>query len=282
MIPVDQVTAPLADHGEGPVWSPENGGLLWVDMRAGDLLTLDPGSGAVRRRNVAGFLAAVRPRAGGGLVAAVRRGFALVEPDGSVRGLGALWSDPAVRMNDGGCDPDGRFYCGTLSAPGAPPGGLYRLDPGGGATRVLDGVRVSNGLGFSPDGRTCYHTDTAAGRIDALDYEGGELRGRRPFARIPASDGAPDGLAVDAEGGVWTALWGGGAVRRYAPDGVPDAVVAVPVRAATACAFGGPDLGDLYITTSRRGADPGEAGTAGAVFRCRPGVAGATAAPFRG
>jgi sugar lactone lactonase YvrE len=187
-------------------------------------------------------------------------------------------------MNDGGCDPDGRFYCGSMAYDKrAGAAALYRLDPDGSVRAVLDGVTISNGLEWSPDGGRAYYNDTATGRIAVFDYDRGSgLTGRRTFAEIPAEDGVPDGLAVDAEGGVWTAVNGGGQVRRHTPDGRVDAVVEVPVRQVTACTFGGGRLDELYITTSREGLPPDEEPPAGSLFRARIGVPGVPAREFAG
>jgi sugar lactone lactonase YvrE len=212
----EQLTGAVAYHGEGPVWSEHWGGLRWLDMLAGDILTLRA-DGTVSRRHVASVVACVRPRRDGGAVLGVERGFALESPDGAVSAMDDLWAD-GFRMNEGGCDPDGRFYCGSLAYDGrASAAGLYRLDPDGTVRLVLDGVSISNGLDWSPDGTRAYYNDTATGRTDVFDYdpEAG-LTGRRTFVEL---DGAPDGLTIDAEGGVWIAVADGGHVRRYAPDG---------------------------------------------------------------
>ncbi|WP_308432763.1 SMP-30/gluconolactonase/LRE family protein [Streptomyces naganishii] len=278
---VEQVTEPVAYHGEGPVWSGVWGGLRWLDMLAGDVLSLAP-DGTVARRHVGTVAAAIRPRRGGGAVMGIERGFALEDTDGKLTALDPLWgAEERLRMNEGGCDPDGRFYCGSMAYDvrhGA--GSLYRLDPDGSTTTVLGSVTISNGLEWSPDESRAYYVDTATGRIDAFDYdrEGG-LSGRRAFAAVP--DG-PDGLTVDAEGGVWVAQYGGGSVRRYTPDGTLDEVIGLPVTKATACAFGGPGLGRLFITTSREHLGPSEEPRAGAVFACTPGVTGMPAREFAG
>jgi len=277
-----QVTEPVADHGEGPVWSDRWGGLRWVDMLAGDVLSLGA-DGAVSRRHVADVVAALRPRRQGGAVLAVERGFALEDADGVVTPLDPVWQDDGVRMNDGGCDPHGRFYCGSMAydqRPGA--AGLYRLDPDGTTTTVLEGVTISNGLEWSPDGSRAYYNDTATHRIDVFDYDPDTgLTGRRPFAEIP-DGGSPDGLTVDAQGGVWVALFDRGAVWRFTPEGRHDGVVDVPAGKVTACTFGGPDLDQLFITTSQEGLQPGEDPLAGALFRADVGVAGLPAREFGG
>jgi sugar lactone lactonase YvrE len=278
----EPVTAPLCLHGEGPVWLP-GAGLRWVDMLAGDLMGLGA-DGSVTRDHLGPVLAALRPRVGGGLVVALEREFALVGLDGSVRGLGELWSDPTVRMNDGGCDPDGRFYCGSMAYDTAPGRGcLYRLEPDETARLIMDDLTISNGLAWSPDGGTAYYVDTPTQRIDAFDYDGdGGLTARRPVAWIEADAGGPDGLTVDAEGALWVALHDGGAVRRYWPDGRLDGQVTVPVSGVTACTFGGPRLDQLFITTSRLGLPPEAEPAAGSLFRADVGITGLPPACFAG
>jgi sugar lactone lactonase YvrE len=276
---IERFSDPIAFHGEGPVWID---GLRLVDMLAGDILALDA-DGAVRERlHVGEVAAALRPRRDGGLVVALERGFALVGPDGGLEVLPDVWSDPGVRMNDGGTDPDGRFYCGSMAhdmALGA--GALYRLAPGGDVSVVLPSVSCSNGLAWSPDGTAAYYIDSLTYRIDVFDYDG-ELTDRRPFVSVDAADGMPDGLTVDREGGIWVALWGGSAVRHYGPDGGLEEVLELPVTQVTACTFGGPALDELYITTSRLEVAEGEQPEAGSVFRARPGVTGLPAVPFAG
>jgi len=279
----EQVTGPVAYHGEGPVWSERWGGLRWVDMLAGDVLHL-AADGTVERRHVGAVAAALRPRRRGGAVIGVERGFALEEPDGTLTTLAELWADTGVRMNEGGCDPDGRFYCGSMAydkAPGA--GRLYRLDPDGSTRIALEDVTISNGLDWSPDGSRAYYNDTETSRVDVFDFdrEAG-LTNRRAFARIAPGDGRPDGLTVDAEGGVWVALNHSGSVRRYTPDGAQDAVVEVPPRQVTACTFGGDRLDQLYMTTSRENLPPGEDPLAGSLFRAEVGVRGLPAREFGG
>jgi sugar lactone lactonase YvrE len=280
MTRVEQITDVVTYHGEGPVWSARWGGLRWVDMLAGDVLSLRA-DGGVERRHVGEVAAALRPRRAGGAVIGIERGFALEEPDGTVRPLGEVWSDASVRMNEGGCDPDGRFYCGSMAydqRPGA--ASLYRLDPDGSVHVVLRSVTVSNGLEWSPDGRRAYYNDTATRTISVFDYdpEAG-LTGRRALVAL---ENRPDGLTVDAEGGVWTALSDGGAVRRYTPEGRLDAAIELPARKVTACTFGGDRLDELFITTSREGLEPGEDPLAGALFRAVPGVTGVPVREFVG
>jgi len=277
---VEQLTGAVAYHGEGPVWSPRWGGLRWVDMLAGDVLALGS-DGSIERRHVGEVAAALRPRRGGGAVIGIERGFALEDPDGAIRPLDEVWADPSVRMNEGGCDPDGRFYCGSMAydqREGA--AALYRLDADGTVHLALEGLTVSNGLDWSPDGALAYHNDTATHTIAVYSYDrDAGLTGRRTLAAL---EYRPDGLTVDAAGGIWTALSDGGAVRRYTPEGELDAVVDLPVRKVTACAFGGESLEDLFITTSREGLEPGDDSPAGALFRAVPGVRGLPVREFAG
>jgi sugar lactone lactonase YvrE len=278
----EQVTGPLAYHGEGPVWSEQWGGLRWVDMLAGDVLSLGP-DGSVGRQHVGSIAAALRPRSRGGAVIGVERGFALEDADGTLSTLPELWRDTGLRMNEGGCDPDGRFYCGSMAydkTSGA--AALYRLDPDGSTSIVLEGVTISNGLEWSPDGARVYYNDTETHRVDVFDYDGrAGLANRRTFVDL-SPDGRPDGLTVDADGGVWVALNQSGTARRFTPEGVLDAVVEVPPRQVTACTFGGDDLDRLYLTTSRENLAPGDDPLAGSLFVVEVGVRGLPVREFAG
>jgi len=278
----EQVTGAVTYHGEGPVWSTRWGGLRLVDMLAGDVLTLRA-DGQVDRRHVGVVAAVVRPRQAGGAVLAVETGFALEEPDGTLHPLDRLWSPGDVRMNEGGCDPDGRFYCGSMAydqRSGA--GSLYRLDPDGSVQVVLTDVTISNGLEWSPDGSCAYYVDTATHQVDIFDYDAADgLHNRRTFVQV-TDGGGPDGLTVDAEGGVWTAVYGGAAVHRYSPEGRLDEVVELPVRQVTACTFGGDRLERLFITTSREGLGERDEPAAGSVFCVEPGISGLAVREFAG
>jgi sugar lactone lactonase YvrE len=279
-VKAEQITDSVAYHGEGPVWSDRWGGLRWVDMLAGDVLALAE-DGSIGRRHVGEVAAALRPRVGGGAVIGIERGFALEDPDGTLTPLDEVWSDAGVRMNEGACDPDGRFYCGSMAyekTPGA--ASLYRLDPDRSVQVVLTDVTISNGLDWSPDGALAYYNDTPTHSVAVFDYDAeAGLRGRRAFVEM---ENRPDGLTVDAEGGVWVALSDGGAVQRYAPDGHLDEVIELPVTKVTACTFGGPGLQELFITTSREGLEPGDEPPAGALFRAIVGVHGQPVREFAG
>lgn len=284
MTRVEQVTGPDAYHGEGPCWWDDWAGLRYVDMLAGDVLTLSA-SGEVERSHVGDVAAVIRPRKRGGAVLALRDRF--VWTDGSLaelRTLATVSLPQGIRLNEGGCDPDGSFYCGSMAYDESPDAGaLYRLDPSGESSVVIDKVTISNGFDFSPDDKTAYYIDTPRQSIDAFDYSPGDgLINRRQWVEIPPESGGPDGLVVDAEGGVWVALFGGAAVRRYDSDGHLDAVIELPVRSVTACTFGGDGLQTLYITTSQIRADLDTEPAAGALFAIDPGVAGMPTRSFAG
>jgi sugar lactone lactonase YvrE len=279
---------------EGPRWHAERGELLWVDILGRTLHRGRPGlDGAlesVETITLDRHVGAVAPAAGGGYVLAAGTGFLYVDDAGAVHEL----AQPAagrsdVRMNDGACDAQGRFWAGTMAydeSPGA--GTLYRLELDGSCTTVLSGLTISNGIGWSPDGATMFLADSGTGRIDAFDFDAssGDINRRRTIVAIQEPGVAPDGLTVDEDGGIWVALWGGGAVRRYRPDGALLTVVPLPVDRPTSCVFGGPDRSTLFVTTARHGLDDEALSRqphAGRVFRIEGlGVRGAPCAPYRG
>jgi sugar lactone lactonase YvrE len=233
---------------------------------------------------------AVVPTRSGDLLLALRDGFGRLDLDtGALRMVAAVESDrPDHRMNDGCCDGAGRFWAGTMAIDERPcAGSLYRLDPDGSVHTMLRGVTISNGIDWSADHRRMYYVESGTGRVDVFDFDRslGEIENRRSFVCIPPECGVPDGLTIDSEEFVWVALWGGGAVHRYAPDGSLDAIVRLPVTHPTSCAFGGKDMQDLYITSAtvalsaaERSAQP----LAGALFCCRPGAVGRMSHLFGG
>ncbi len=188
---------------------------------------------------------AVALREAGGLVLAVQEGFALLG-DGDLELIAEVEADrPNMRMNDGYCDAQGRFWAGTMRLGRREPvGGLYRLDPDHRVTTMLTGVCTSNGIDWSPDGRTMYYIDSGLQTVDAFDVEpqSGRLSNRRALVRYTAEGGHGDGLVVDAEGHLWVALWGGSAVHRYSSAGELELVIEVPASQVTKPAFGGLDL----------------------------------------
>ncbi|MEU3525137.1 SMP-30/gluconolactonase/LRE family protein [Streptomyces sp. NPDC038707] len=255
MTAYEVAVAAQATLGEGPTWDPATGTLLWLDILGMRLHTYDPVTGRRTVRTTPQHVGAAKPRAGGGLVLNLRDGIGLLDPDGTFRWLHHE-PVPGRRGNDAAVAPDGSLWAGTMRYDEATGGGtLSRLAGDGSARTVLDDVTVSNGTGWSPDGRLMYYVDTPTRRVDVFDHDAEGVRNRRPLAEIEEGAGYPDGLTVDADGCVWVALWDGGAVRRYTPDGTLDRVIPLPTPRTTACAFGGPALTDLYVTTARTGLD---------------------------
>ncbi|MFH8450765.1 SMP-30/gluconolactonase/LRE family protein [Streptomyces fungicidicus] len=241
--------------GEGPTWDAAAGRLLWIDILGSRVHTYDPATGRRTVRRTGQHVGAVKPRAGGGLVLNLRDGIGLLDPDGAFRWLHREVV-PGRRANDAAVAPDGSLWAGTMRYDEAPRGGTLSRVTGDGTVRVLlDDVAVSNGTGWSPDGRLMYYVDSPTRRVDVFDVgeADGRITGRRRLVTIEDGAGFPDGLCVDADGCVWVALWDGGAVRRYTPSGELDREIRLPVPRVTACAFGGPGLRDLYITTARVG-----------------------------
>ncbi len=272
----ERITDSVAYHGEGPVWSTGWGGLKWVDMLAGDVLTLLPSGEVTRWSSGDAVVAAIRPRAEGGMVLGIERGFALANTDGDVEQLDPLWAKGTLRMNEGACDPEGNFWCGSMAydrASGA--ASMWRLTPDGEAREMLTGLTISNGLCWNADGSRVYFNDTDTYAVSVFDWTPEEgLTNRRVFVDLRPEELRPDGLTIDAEGGVWIGLSNGGAVRRYDATGVLSEIVEVPVTKATACTFGGENLDELYITTSRENLEDDEQPAAGSLFLAHPGVRG--------
>jgi sugar lactone lactonase YvrE len=237
-----------AELGEGPRWDDATERLLWVDIEGRSLHVFDPETGDDRAITLDNRVGVGQPMSDGRvLVALADRLAALDLEDESVETLVPMPHGPRLRLNDGNCDPQGSFWVGSLELEFAPgTASLYRYD--GELREVLTGVTISNGIGWSPDGTLMYYVDTRTHGVDAFDFDGLPT-GRRRFATIERA-GWPDGLAVDDEGGVWVALWGGSAVRRYAPDGTLDEVIEVPALNVTACCFGGRGRNRLFITTA--------------------------------
>ncbi len=279
---VELVVEAKAEPGEGPLWDVDEGVLWWVDIIGGAVHRYDPRTGADTVLDVGKPVGAVVRRASGGLVVAVVDGFASLDPGAKkiemLVEVGA--DDPSVRMNDGKVDPAGRFWAGTMAFDAsAGAGALYRLDPDLSVTTILEGVTISNGMDWTTDRSTMYYIDSMAHGVDVFDYDldTGGVTNRRRLVDIAPEDGLPDGMTLDADGFLWVAVYNSSSVRRYAPDGTLVGVVELPTPHITSCAFGGEDLGDLYIT-SAAGAD--ELG--GSLFRCRPGATGAPVNAFAG
>ena len=273
--------------GELPRWCQVRERLLWLDVDRGLLHETDPVDGSDRVYDVGPGVGALAPCDATSVVLGTRERFALADlAAGTRRPLEALPSRPDEILNDGACDPVGRLWAGSYAEGERPDGGrLYCRDLDGSVRVAVEPVTLSNGIGWSPDQRYMYYVDTLTHRLDAFDYDvdTGRLGTRRKVAAVPADVGLPDGLAVDHDGGIWVAIWGGGQVRRYAPDGKLDRIVEVAADHVTACAFGGADGATLFITSAAgyvQDVPPPVRPHAGAVFAVTPGVSGPPANRF--
>ena len=277
--------------GEGVRWDERRDELLSVDILTGriyrDSVGEDGALTSIRTYRVPGTVGAITPIADDeGWLLAADRGFTHLAVDGSLRTLAEV-APAGTRMNDAACDPRGRFWAGTV-ADDARPGGaaLYRLDRRGQTTMIRDGLTISNGLGWSVDGKTMYLADSGPGVVHAFafDSDRGTISDERELIRIDPRIGVPDGLTVDADGDLWVAIFSGGRVQRYSPTGTLRDEWMIPAGQTTSCAFGGRELKWLYVTTAtehwtdeQRKATP----SAGIVYRLDPGARGTPAAPFR-
>ncbi|HVE76357.1 MAG TPA: SMP-30/gluconolactonase/LRE family protein [Actinomycetota bacterium] len=289
MTDVELVVDCRCELGEGPVWHEQEMALYWVNINGFEQHRFDPESGEHQVENFDQHVTAVVPREKGGFVMSMRDGFALTDGFGPPAEMVAqVEKETNTRFNDGKADPAGRFIAGTMgfdAALGA--GALYRFDTDYSVTRLLDGVSISNGLAWSADGSTLYYIDTLSFQVEAFDYdlETGDLSNRRQAIEFGRDTGYPDGMSIDEEGFLWVAFWGGSAVRRFSTEGKLDREIKLPVPNVSSCAFGGPDLSDLYITTAYEGLSPDlrEAHpTSGSLYRASPGVRGGRAYRFKG
>lgn len=274
---VDVVVDLHARLGEGPRWDHRHDRLAWVDILAGVVHLTDPVGGGTTSAPVGNPVGALALWGDAGYLLAAGDGFATLM-DGEVEKVTRVFDDPGCRMNDGGVDPAGRFLVGSMGF-GAEPGrgSLYSRDVDGAVRTLIDGVTISNGLAWSEDGSRMFYVDSALQGIDVLAYDvdTGAVADRRRWVDIPEDEGTPDGIAIDADGCIWVALWDGGRVRRYDPDGRPMAEIVFPVPRVTACAFGGPNLDRLYVTSASAGLEAGlSAGPDGALFVADPGCRG--------
>lgn len=270
--------------GEGPCWVAAEQRLYWLDIRGRKLRWLAPATGETGVFHLPVRASCAAARASGGLVLATDDGvaafdtatdrFVLIEP---------IALPPGFRTNDGKVDPQGRFWWSSMDdAGGERPGAIYVTLPDGGSEQVLDGIHIANAISVTADGAVLYLADSRLSTLWAYDLA--DLPERRVFATTP-DDVAPDGSALDAEGFLWNAQWGGARVVRYAPDGRIDRVVEVPVDQPTSCAFGGEDLATLFVTSAWDGLAPearARQPLAGSLFAFEPGVPGLRLPAFRG
>jgi sugar lactone lactonase YvrE len=277
--------------GEGLRWDARRGELLGVDILAGRAyrggVSDDGGLNLVRDYWIPGTVGAIVPIEGDeGWLLAAGRGFVHLALDGALRPLAEV-APPGTRMNDSACDPQGRLWAGTLADDFRPGGGaLYRLDGEGHIELMLSDLTISNGLGWNPESTTMYLADSGPGVIHAFafDTRTGTISNDRILVKMSPDVGVPDGLTVDADGDLWVAIYGGGQVHRYSPDGVLREALPVPAVQCTSCAFAGPGLHRLYVTTATEGwsdqqrqAEP----TAGLVYRFETDVTGRPADCYR-
>lgn len=239
---------------EGPHWSVSEQRLHWVDILAPAIVSGSPAEGTRSSFAMPELVGCVVPMRSGGFIAATESGIKSVK-SGVITTLSTPEADlPGNRFNDGKCDRAGRFWVGSLAINTAPgQGSLWRCDPNGTVIQIDSGFHIANGLGWSPDDKTFYFTDSGRRTIYAYDFDlaRGDIANRRVFASVPEQSGTPDGLAVDSEGFVWSAHWDGWCITRYDPEGRVERVINLPVPRPTSCAFGGPDMKTLFVTTAR-------------------------------
>ncbi len=277
--------------GEGAVWSVDEQALYWVDIENNSFYRWDYQTQEKQAFDVGQMVGCLRLRAKGGLVLAVQKGFAFwdFQTNRLVPGPNPI-QNPKMRFNDGNVDSQGRFWAGSMyykSDTGNPGGSLYRLDKDGSVREMATNLAIPNGIGWSPDLKTMYHADTTYHVIYAYDYDAatGQIENRRNFVYTPDDKGQPDGLTVDSEGYVWSCRWDGWKIIRYDPAGKVDREVHVNAARVTSCAFGGPGLDELFITTAWTGMTAEQRRQqpqAGDIFRLKTGVKGQTSHSFAG
>lgn len=247
---IEKLADPQAVVGEGPLWDAKTSTLYWTDIRSGRLFQYVPSTGENRLIHQGVSVGGLRVNRGGGLVLGTWEGVQLWRSDAD-----NIWlfQDKILRFNDVSAGPDGSFYAGTYLLD--QPGKLYRYYPNGNVDVVAEGLGISNGMGFSPDLRTFYHTDSIPKEIYAYDYNPTthQIGRRRVIVKQGNDLGVPDGMTVDAAGFIWSANWDGGCVIRYDPDGTEERRIHFPATQTSAVAFGGPDLTDLYVSTASAG-----------------------------
>lgn len=262
--------------GENPMWHPMEQCVYWVDIPKGRLFRYDPATDAhavcLEGEPIGGFTI----QADGALLLFLARGAVKIWHEAKLTTvIEEIEDERATRFNDVIADPVGRVYCGTMPA-GDRLGRLYRLDPDRTLTKLLDNIGCSNGLGFTPDRKGLYYTDSPKREIYLFDYDQatGAISNQRVFAALAEGQGVPDGMTVDAAGCVWSAIWDGGCLIRLAPDGKEDRRIAFPARKVSSVTFGGPDYRDIYVTTAGGDHKPEEGAGAGALFRMNLGISG--------
>ena len=274
--------------GEGPVWVAAEGRIYWFDIQGRHLTWFSPAEGTAGRFDLPVRASVATPCAEGGLILATEQGLAHLD---TVTGLidvrQPMTFPEGFRTNDGKIDLAGRLWWSTMDDDGGKrPGVLYRTDPDGRTRQVLDGIHIANTVSCNPDGTILYLADSTKRKLWAFPMAAdGSLGERRAFVDTTGEAGAPDGSAVDAEGYVWNCQWGASRIVRFAPDGSTDRIVTFPVTQVSSCAFGGPDLKTLYVTSARENLSAAALAAqplAGSLFAFEPGVAGLPLPVFAG
>lgn len=263
--------------GEGPVWDERYNMLCWVDIIEGTVHRYSPDEDVHELIELNQLVSSIVVREAGGYIVTLQHGFAYLDPEtGRLEDLAVLDQDLCNRFNDGKCDPSGRFWAGTMNMEdGASTGSLYTLEPNMEVSVKIRNVACANGLAWNASGDRFYFIDTPTRKVVAYDYDqaSGMIFNERTVVEIPAEEGLPDGMTIDADGMLWVALWDGWGISRYDPaTGECLDRIKLPVSRVTSCTFGGKDYKDLYITTARVGLTARqlhEQPLAGCVFVCK-------------
>jgi len=277
----------IADYncvtGEGPLWHPGEKRVYWVDISNGRMFRYDPASGVHEQFYEGEVVGGFTVQSDGALLLFMAKGAIKRWRDGELTTLiDEIPDERDSRFNDVIADPVGRVFCGTM--PGKDRlGRLYRLDTDGTLTQLLDGIGTSNGMGFTPDRKQMYYTDSPKFELYRFDYEQatGALTNQRVFVKSPENEGFPDGMTVDAEGYVWSARWDGGCLVRFAPDGTEERRIQFPAKKVSSVVFGGEDYIDIYVTTAGGDKKATDGPGAGALFRLNLGIRGVPEFPSR-
>ena len=270
----------IADYecviGEGPLWHPGEKRVYWTDIPTGRMFRYNPARGVHEQFYDGEVVGGFTIQEDGSLLLFMAKGAIAVWRDGKLHYIyDEIPNERETRFNDVIADPAGRVFCGTMSTPDRC-GRLYRLDTNRRLTELLDDVDISNGMGFTPDRKQMYYTDSPKREIYLFDYDqdSGGITNRRVFVRTPEGEGVPDGMTVDAEGYIWSARWDGSCLVRYSPDGREDRRIEFPAKKVSSVIFGGEDYTDMYVTTAGGNNKAEEGSGAGALFRINVGIRG--------
>lgn len=262
--------------GENPLWHPDEQKVYWVDIPAGRIYRYDPAAGTHEMFETGAAVGGFTLQADGTLLLFMARGSVKLWREKIVATtIPELPGELGNRFNDVIADPAGRVFCGVMSTPERA-GRLYRLDTDASITCLLEGIGTSNGIGFTPDRRQMYYTDTRKHDIYLFDYDQatGAIENRRTFVHVDEGESRPDGMTVDAEGCVWSARWSGYCVVRYDPAGKEMLRIELPAQNVSSVTFGGQAYEDLYVTTASNGNRPATGEKAGSLYRLHPGARG--------